>query len=53
MNKLHFFIFLLTLHAVWSEESNGNKKKTKKNVVDMTDAEIDKLYQEWEVIHCN
>lgn len=51
MNKIYLILLLITLHAIWIEASDASKNKKKKNIVDMTDAEIDKLYQEWEVIY--
>jgi hypothetical protein len=52
MNKIYFIILFLTLLAVWSDANDGSKNKKKKSIADMTDAEIDKIYQEWEVKYC-
>lgn len=40
------FILLISISFV---QNTDQIKKIKKNVVDMTDADIEKLYEEWEV----
>lgn len=37
-------VFLLILNVI-----NCEKKKLKKDITDYTDAEIEKIYEEWEV----
>ena len=46
--KRFFFIFIFVVF-ISSVKNVEKKQKLKKNVVDMSDAEIEKLYEEWEV----
>jgi hypothetical protein len=43
---LYTLLFCILLSFVQSIKKN---EKAKKNVVDMTDADIEKIYEEWEV----
>jgi hypothetical protein len=43
--KIFIIFYMLAFEAIKAE----NQPKKKKNIVDMTDAEINKIYEQWEV----
>ena len=48
MNKILVLLSLLVLFL--ATNINATEKAKKKSVVDMNEAELDKIYKEWEVI---
>lgn len=47
--KLKFYFVSIFLIALLVCESKQETKKPKKSIADMTDAEIDKIAEEWDV----